>query len=251
MIRFSTVSWPTQTSIPTLKSAGLFYVALTRARRDVMMFAVRSRESPFLVELIKDGPRRDRRQRWTEPRRSFAPRATPGHSSSGLGDTATSSVAAPFLDAATRNRCPRPRPNGPRRRGQSNRAASAPSCRHCGPLNIGPHFHASKRSTRVQATRTIDSCKWSGVERVIAGMGRLGHLPCVENGELLCAAKYEGSTRDLLELRQHCLGYLVGIAQQRGHDLELAGRELALGLEHARWSSGRAVRRWGVSAPAG
>lgn len=40
---------------PYAEERRLFYVALTRAKRDVMMFAVRGQESPFLVELIKDG----------------------------------------------------------------------------------------------------------------------------------------------------------------------------------------------------
>jgi DNA helicase-4 len=40
---------------PYAEERRLFYVALTRAKRDVMMFAVRGQESPFLVELINNG----------------------------------------------------------------------------------------------------------------------------------------------------------------------------------------------------
>ena len=49
------LAMPAEDPFPKSEERRLFYVALTRARRSVAMFTVEGRESPFLIELIKDG----------------------------------------------------------------------------------------------------------------------------------------------------------------------------------------------------
>jgi DNA helicase-4 len=49
------LAMPAEDPFPKSEERRLFYVALTRARRSVAMFTVQGRESPFLIELIKDG----------------------------------------------------------------------------------------------------------------------------------------------------------------------------------------------------
>lgn len=49
------LAMPAEDPYPKSEERRLFYVALTRARRSVAMFTVQGRESPFLIELIKDG----------------------------------------------------------------------------------------------------------------------------------------------------------------------------------------------------
>ena len=49
------LAMPAEDPYPKSEERRLFYVALTRARRSVALFTVQGRESPFLIELIKDG----------------------------------------------------------------------------------------------------------------------------------------------------------------------------------------------------
>lgn len=45
---------PANETFPFAEERRLFYVALTRTKRAVLMLTVRGKESPFLVELIRD-----------------------------------------------------------------------------------------------------------------------------------------------------------------------------------------------------
>lgn len=49
------LAMPAEDPYPKAEERRLFYVALTRARRSVAMFTVQGRESPFVIELMKDG----------------------------------------------------------------------------------------------------------------------------------------------------------------------------------------------------
>ena len=45
---------PTEDTYPHAEERRLFYVALTRARRSALLLTTTGRESPFLLELIRD-----------------------------------------------------------------------------------------------------------------------------------------------------------------------------------------------------
>jgi DNA helicase-4 len=45
---------PEEETFPLAEEGRLFYVALTRARRSVLILTVKNRESPFLRELLDD-----------------------------------------------------------------------------------------------------------------------------------------------------------------------------------------------------
>lgn len=70
-----TLAMPAAEQFPHAEERRLFYVALTRTRRSVLLLTLTNRESPFLLELIKQ---RQVALTTAHVNRSASPRALPG-----------------------------------------------------------------------------------------------------------------------------------------------------------------------------
>ncbi len=67
------IAMPRGDDFPHAEERRLFYVALTRARRAVLLLTIENKESPFLIELVKDHGLSVQNEQGTTARRLICP----------------------------------------------------------------------------------------------------------------------------------------------------------------------------------